>query len=183
MPCSNSKIAKQHTNMTLQQSAKSTTNQKKKNNKILKQAKNIFWRYEHSIPVQGYEKQENSKAKYIESKKNYNLTTKLVMQMDFSRLETEQMDICFNEMMNDKNVMLRTGANMLECMLSDLKILKSASVILKEKEVSADFNNENEHVTFEATKARDAAIKADILVKEWAKQYKESDKNLKADWI
>ena len=168
MPCKNGKIAKQ---------------QSKHNKIFLKQATKIFLRYEQSISVQGYGKQEDLKARYIASKQIYEETTECMMQLDLSALETAAMDICFTEMMNNKNKMLRTGANMLGCMISDWKILKSASVMLNKKVLSTDIDEDKAIVRCEARKANNAAIKADILVKEWAQQYKESDKNLKADWI
>ena len=88
-------------------------NQQKKNHKILNQADKISLRYEHSNSVQGYEKQEHYNARYIASKQNYKETTEGIMQMEFLAHETASMDLCFNEMMNDRNKVLRTGANML----------------------------------------------------------------------
>jgi len=95
---------------------KGQMNQQKKNHKILNQADKISLRYEHSNSVQGYEKQEHYNATYIASKQNYKETTEGIMQMEFLAHETASMDLCFNEMMNDRNKVLRTGANMLECL-------------------------------------------------------------------
>lgn len=148
----------------------------------MKQAGKISWRYKHGIFVQGYTTQVEDKANYCAALHKYKETTEDTMQMDLEALEMRIMDICFAHMMDKKNTMPRTGDNMMKCMIDGANILKNVSIILEEKARCTDLKDYKHSMVCAARTVSKAAIKADDLVNRWAQEYKESDKNEKADW-